>query len=43
MKDWRRLVHGHGGMLDRTDSVCFALLLLFHVTRYRFTVSSRSP
>ncbi|QHD53853.1 phosphatidate cytidylyltransferase [Shewanella algae] len=34
VKDWGHMIEGHGGMLDRMDSVCFAAPVFFHVVRY---------
>ncbi|WP_019660829.1 phosphatidate cytidylyltransferase [Stenotrophomonas hibiscicola] len=34
IKDWGHMIEGHGGMLDRLDSVCFAAPVFFHVVRY---------
>ena len=33
-KDWGVMIEGHGGMLDRTDSICFAAPIFFHVVRF---------
>lgn len=35
-KDWGSMISGHGGMLDRMDSVSFAAPIFFHLTRYFF-------
>ncbi len=37
VKDWGHMIEGHGGMLDRLDSVVFAAPIFFHLTRYFWT------
>ncbi|MBV2133226.1 phosphatidate cytidylyltransferase [Pseudomonas sp. MAP12] len=37
VKDWGHMIEGHGGMLDRLDSVCFAAPIFFHLLRYGWT------
>lgn len=37
VKDYGSLIEGHGGVMDRIDSICFAAPVFFHLVRYFYT------
>ncbi|AGT11393.1 phosphatidate cytidylyltransferase [Paracoccus aminophilus] len=38
VKDWGHAIAGHGGFIDRLDSVVFSAPIFFHLTRYFWSV-----
>jgi hypothetical protein len=41
-KDWGAMIEGHGGVMDRMDSVSFAAPICFHMTRHCFPQPKRA-
>ncbi|MEO1046427.1 MAG: phosphatidate cytidylyltransferase [Pseudomonadota bacterium] len=37
-KDWSAMIQGHGGAMDRMDSVSFAAPIMYHITNYFYAL-----
>ncbi|MET3857253.1 phosphatidate cytidylyltransferase [Rhizobium sp. OAE497] len=39
VKDWGHIIEGHGGLIDRLDSVVFSAPIFFHLVRYWWSLT----
>jgi phosphatidate cytidylyltransferase len=42
VKDFGSIIEGHGGILDRVDSICFSAPVFFHLTRFFFITHGKT-